>query len=41
MATKHRMIRTNVSDTSHADTLALFALNIENVLADVTKSILT
>ena len=31
------MIFTNVSDTIHADSLALFALNIEIVLADVTK----
>ena len=29
---------TNVSDTIHADSLALFALNIEIVLANVTKS---
>ena len=28
---------TDVSDTIHADSLALFALNIEIVLADVTK----
>ena len=27
----------NVSDAIHADLLALFALNIEVVLADVTK----
>ena len=27
-----------VSDTIHADSLALFALNIEILLADVTKS---
>ena len=32
------MILTNVSDTIHADSLALFALNIEIVLADVTKA---
>ena len=31
------MIVTNVSDTIHADSLVLFALNIEIVLADVTK----
>ena len=31
------MILTNVSDTTHADSLALFALNIEILLADVTK----
>ena len=31
------MILTDVSDTIHADSLALFALNIEIVLADVTK----
>ena len=31
------MILTNVSDTIHADSLALFALNIEIVLADITK----
>ena len=31
------MILTNVSDTIHADSLALFPLNIEIVLADVTK----
>ena len=30
------MILTDVSDTIHADTLALFALNIEILLADVT-----
>ena len=29
---------TDVSDTIHADSLALFALNIEILLADVTKS---
>ena len=28
---------TDVSDTIHADSLALFALNIEILLADVTK----
>ena len=28
---------TNVSDTTRADSSALFALNIEIVLADVTK----
>ena len=28
---------TNVSDTIHADSLALFALNINILLADVTK----
>ena len=31
------MILTDVSDTIHADSLALFALNIEVLLADVTK----
>ena len=31
------MILANVSDTIHAESLALFALNIEIVLADVTK----
>ena len=31
------MILTNVSDTIHADSLALFALNIEILLADGTK----
>ena len=31
------MILTDVSDTIHADSLALFALNIEILLADVTK----
>ena len=31
------MILTNVSDTIHADALDLFALNIEILLADVTK----
>ena len=31
------MILTDVSDTTHADSLALFALNIEILLADVTK----
>ena len=31
------MILTNVSDTIHVDSLALFALNIEIELADVTK----
>ena len=31
------MILTNVSDAIHADSLALFALNIEILLADVTK----
>ena len=31
------MILTDVSDTIHADWLALFALNIEILLADVTK----
>ena len=35
MATK--MILTDVRDTIHADSLALFALNIEILLADVTK----
>ena len=32
------MILTDVSDTIHADSLALLALNIEILLADVTKS---
>ena len=31
------MILKNVSDTIHADSLALFALNIEILHADVTK----
>ena len=31
------MILTNVSDTIPADSLALFELNIEILLADVTK----
>ena len=31
------MILTDVSDTIHADSLALFAFNIEILLADVTK----
>ena len=31
------MILTDVSDTIHADSLALFALNIESLLADVIK----
>ena len=31
------MILTDVSDTIHADSLALFALNIEILLDDVTK----
>ena len=31
------MILTDVSDTIHADSLALFALIIEILLADVTK----
>ena len=31
------MILTDVSDSIHADSLALFALNIEILLADVTK----
>ena len=31
------MILTDVSDTIHADSLALLALNIEILLADVTK----
>ena len=31
------MILTDVSDTIHADSLALFALNIEILLANVTK----
>ena len=33
----HEMILTDVSDTIHADSLALFALNIDILLADVTK----
>ena len=32
-----KMILTDVSDTIHADSLALFALDIESLLADVTK----
>ena len=32
-----KMILTDVSDTIHADSLTLFALNIEILLADVTK----
>ena len=32
------MILTDVSDTTHADSLALFALNIEILLDDVTVS---
>ena len=32
------MILTNVRDTIHANSLALFELNIEILLADVTKS---
>ena len=31
------MILTDVSDTIHGDSLALFALNIDILLADVTK----
>ena len=31
------MTLTHVSDTIHADSLTLFALNIEIILADVTK----
>ena len=31
------MIATNVSDTIHADSFTLFALNIEILFADVTK----
>ena len=31
------LVLTDVSDTIHADSLALFALNIEILLADVTK----
>ena len=31
------MILTNVRDTIHADSLALFELNIEMLFADVTK----
>ena len=31
------MIFTDVSDTIHADSLALFALNIEILLSDITK----
>ena len=38
MVTKaQEMILADVSDTIHADSLALFALNIEILLADVTK----
>ena len=38
MVTKaQEMILTDVSDTIHADSLAFFALNIEILLADVTK----
>ena len=33
----HEMILTDVSDTIHADSLALFALNIKILLADITK----
>ena len=33
----HEMILTNVRDTIHANSLALFELNIEILLADVTK----
>ena len=32
------MILTDVRDTIHADSLALFALNIEILLADVTQA---
>ena len=31
------MILTDVSDTIHADSLVLFAINIKILLADVTK----
>ena len=31
------MILTDASDTIHADSLALFALNIEILFADITK----
>ena len=31
------MILTDVSDTIHADSLVLFALNIDILLVDVTK----
>ena len=31
------MILTDISDTIHADSLALFALSIEILVADVTK----
>ena len=31
------MILTDVSDTIHADALALFTLNVEILLADVTN----
>ena len=34
---EQEMILTDVSDTIHADSLTLFALNIEILLADVTK----
>ena len=39
IVTKHRKwcILSDVSDTIHADSLALFALNIEFLLVDVTK----
>ena len=38
MVTKHRkLILRDISDTIHDDSLALFALNIEILLADVTK----
>ena len=33
----HEMVLTNVRDTIHADSLELFALNIEILLADATK----
>ena len=32
------MILTDVNDTIHADSLALFTLNIEILLSDVTKA---
>ena len=39
MVTKYlqEMILTNVRDTNHADSLALFELNIDILFADVTK----
>ena len=37
MVTKHRKWYLQISDTIHADSLTLFELNIEMLLADVTK----